>query len=201
MRICAIGDSFVHGTGDPEGLGWIGRLVRPLTRSDPEVTLYNLGIRRNTSADIRRRWLAEAEARLPASIPGGLIFSFGVNDCCPADSSPGPRVEPDAAVANARAILSRARDVAPTLVVGPPPIADAGVNARIAVLDPRLAAVAETGGVPYLSVFDHLVGSDVWMKEVAAWDGAHPGAAGYALLAELVEAWSAWQAWTKRPAT
>lgn len=26
MRICFIGDSFVNGTGDPECLGWAGRI-------------------------------------------------------------------------------------------------------------------------------------------------------------------------------
>jgi acyl-CoA thioesterase-1 len=27
MRICFFGDSFVNGTGDDDGLGWVGRIV------------------------------------------------------------------------------------------------------------------------------------------------------------------------------
>ena len=56
MRILAFGDSFVAGVGDPAHQGWLGRALA----GRPEVTLYNLGVRRDTSADIARRWLAEA---------------------------------------------------------------------------------------------------------------------------------------------
>ena len=51
MRILAFGDSFVAGVGDPDHLGWIGRALR----GRREITLYNLGVRRETSADIAAR--------------------------------------------------------------------------------------------------------------------------------------------------
>ena len=35
-------------------------------------------------------------------------------------------------------------------------------------------------GVPFLAVFDDLIADPAWMAEVAAGDGAHPGASGYA---------------------
>jgi hypothetical protein len=52
MRICFVGDSLVNGTGDPVGLGWVGRACAAARRRGHEVTCYNLGIRRDTSADI-----------------------------------------------------------------------------------------------------------------------------------------------------
>jgi len=56
MRICFVGDSFVNGTGDPEYLGWTG-IICAVTRSwGYDITYYNLGIRRETSADILARW-------------------------------------------------------------------------------------------------------------------------------------------------
>jgi lysophospholipase L1-like esterase len=39
-----------------------------------------LGIRRDTSADIRLRWREEADRRLLAGYDGRLVLSFGVND-------------------------------------------------------------------------------------------------------------------------
>ena len=77
MRICAIGDSFVNGTGDPDCLGWIGRLVSRKKQLHPDLTLYNLGVRRETSGDIRRRWAGEVAARLPER---SLAITLTVDD-------------------------------------------------------------------------------------------------------------------------
>src|SRR5262245_46811519 len=79
MRICFIGDSLVAGTGDPEYLGWAGRISAAARRRGHDVTCYNLGIRGNTSAQILARWRSEAEARFVEGQDCRLIFSFGVN--------------------------------------------------------------------------------------------------------------------------
>lgn len=73
MQICFFGDSFTYGVGDPAGLGWRGRVVRRLIGVRPDVTAYDLGIRRNTSADIlllgiRGTGLAGAGAKAPAGV-------------------------------------------------------------------------------------------------------------------------------------
>jgi acyl-CoA thioesterase I len=195
MRICAFGDSFVNGTGDPEALGWVGRAVQPRKRHDREVTLYNLGIRRDTSADIRRRWRAEAEARRMAGMDFALLFAFGVNDCVLDGESGRTRVAAEASRDNAAAMLGEATALGRVLMVGPPPIADDGVNARVGALDSGFAGVAAAAGVPYLPVFAALRADPTWMAEVARWDGAHPGADGYAALAALVGGWDAWREW------
>ena len=80
LRICFLGDSFVAGTGDPEHLGWAGRLVTRTHQARRPVTAYNLGVRRQTSSQIRDRWLAECSPRLPAGCDARLVVSFGVND-------------------------------------------------------------------------------------------------------------------------
>ena len=74
MRICFIGDSFVQGTGDDACLGWVGRVCAALRQQGRDLTSYNLGIRRDTSADIRQRWQREAQLRLPAEHDGRLVF-------------------------------------------------------------------------------------------------------------------------------
>lgn len=69
LRVCALGDSFVAGFGDPECRGWLGRVA---ARGAP-MTLYNLGIRRQTSPEIRARWKSEmAHTPPPAATHGSL---------------------------------------------------------------------------------------------------------------------------------
>ena len=193
LRVCFLGESYVNGTGDPECLGWAGRVCRAAVRRGHDVTCYNLGIRRETTAELRARWRQEAERRQAAATDCRVVFSFGVNDT--AVERGQVRVPPAASLEHARAMLAEARDHYPVLLVGPPPVADAAHTARIARLSEQLAAVAARLDVPYLEVCAPLRASRTWMREVRAGDGAHPGAAGYAALARLVEAWLAWRTW------
>lgn len=190
MRLCFVGDSFVNGTGDPDALGWVGRVCAAARHRGRDVTGYNLGIRGNTSADIAARWRDEVQRRLSPGGDGRLVFSFGVNDCVRAM----PRAE---SLAFAESILSQAAAGWPVLMVGPPPIADDAANMAIASLSVALDGVCQSLRLPYLPVFSTLFANEVWRREVAAVDGAHPGAAGYRQLADLVEAWPSWLAWAQ----
>jgi lysophospholipase L1-like esterase len=80
LRVCFVGDSFVAGVGDPEHLGWVGRIAARTHRAGQPLTTYNLGIRRNTSDDVIARWRVECAQRLPADCTGMIVASFGVND-------------------------------------------------------------------------------------------------------------------------
>lgn len=192
MRICFIGDSFVNGTGDPDCLGWTGRVCALARHRGVDLTLYNLGIRRDTSCDIAARWRAEALARQPAEAPGLLVFSFGVNDSC--EDLPGiQRVAPPHSLDVARTMLAEAAALHPTLMIGPPPIDDDAVNARTRALSTALGDLCRQLGIPFLETFAALEAVPVWRHEAAAGDGAHPGAGGYAALAGLVDAWPAWR--------
>ena len=193
MRISFIGDSLVAGTGDPEFLGWAGRVCRSARGRGHDVTCYNLGIRGNTSANILARWRAEAEDRTVAGQDCRLVFSFGVNDTKDID---GQRiVEPVQAIAQARLILMDAVAWQPVLMVGPPPIEDETRNARIADISGRLNALCREIHVPYLDTFGAFYTGAVWLNAVRAGDGVHPIAEGYDAWAELIESWPAWRAW------
>ena len=189
-RICFVGDSFVAGVGDPAALGWCGRLSARSAAAGHPITAYNLGVRRETSADIRQRWAAECAARLPAAADSRIVFSFGVNDTTLEDGA--ARVAPDQSLVHAQAILSEARQRYAVCMVGPPPIADDPQNARIQALDARLARLCGALEVPYCTVFEALRADAVWCAEVARGDGAHPQAEGYARLSEIVARWSGW---------
>lgn len=206
LRLCVVGDSFVLGTGDAAFLGWPGRLARWARAHGHDVTLHNLGIRADTSLDIARRWRAECAARLPATHPNALVFSFGVNDAAEDLATVAIRVPHDESVATARAILAEATAWTRTLWVGPPfsddtrpPERPAPGPAyrmsaeRVATLNRAYADLADTLAVPYLDLFTPLSRSPAWRQALAQGDGAHPTDDGYALIADLVDAWEAWQ--------
>jgi lysophospholipase L1-like esterase len=190
LRICFIGDSYVNGTGDPECLGWAGRLGTSARRAGHNLTCYNLGVRRETSADVARRWRAECECRLPATTENHVVFSFGANDVTIENGA--RRVPEQDSLAHLRATLDAAKARYRTLVIGAPAVPDDAHNARLARLSERMAEVATQMGIPYLALFPYTVNDAQWMDEVRANDGAHPRAAGYAKIAALVEAWPAW---------
>jgi lysophospholipase L1-like esterase len=188
MRLCFVGDSIVNGTGDPEYLGWVGRVMQQERTRKPELTAYNLGIRRDRSDQIRSRWRREVECRLPAEYEGRVVFSFGANDAVQAMAA-------EVTLGHAEAILSEAKALWPVLLVGPTPFPDEMVSRRLILLDDAFAHLCARLVVPYVSVFEGLMNPSVWRDEAAAGDGAHPGAAGYRRFADLVLAHPAWQAW------
>ena len=197
MRICFIGDSFITGAGDDDCLGWAGRLGVESRANGHDVTVYNLGIRGDTSADIAARWEHEARARLRPEHDGRLVFSFGVNDCT--HEAGQPRVSEAASLANTRTMLARAKAWRPTLMVGPPCTADAAQDERVQRLSDKMAAACDDVGVPFLPLFATLRGHPVWRRDAERGDGIHPNRDGYSLIYDAVRAWPAWREWAPPP--
>jgi lysophospholipase L1-like esterase len=196
LRICFVGDSFVNGTGDPECLGWTGRVCADANKKGFDITYYNLGIRRNTSTDIANRWLQEVSLRLPKEYDGRVVFSFGLNDTSVENGK--TRVELAKSVENVYAILSKAQQLYPVLMIGPAPFAEQEDHQRrqkTSNLSQKFALVCKELNVPYLDVFPILESSKIWIDEAKSHDGAHPRAGGYAKFAEIVKNWQAWRNW------
>jgi lysophospholipase L1-like esterase len=207
LRICFVGDSITAGTGDDDCLGWPGRLCAAGRGRGHDISPYNLGIRGDTSAMIAPRWRAECEARLPAPHPGALVFAFGINDTA-READGKLRVEHADSVAIARQILSEAKAWKPTLMIGPTPVLRDTLtlmlnpgqprevqDARIVATSKAYAAVCAEIGVPYLDLFTPLSADARFRKSMAAGDGIHPTADGYAVMAQLVGTWPAWRQW------
>lgn len=194
MRICFIGDSFVNGTGDSHYLGWAGRICATACNLGYDITYYNLGVRRETSADIKARWLREVSCRLSAE-DDGIVFSFGVNDTTLENGK--TRIEFSNSTENICNILNTAKQMFPVLMVGPPPTVDVEQNFRIARLSNSFAKVCFELDLPYLDIFTPLQSSNIWMREAVENDGYHPSSAGYAELAQLIQNWISWLSWFK----
>jgi acyl-CoA thioesterase I len=197
LRLCFFGDSFVNGTGDEDCLGWVGRLCAAERRGGRDLTVYNLGVRRDTSGDILARWRGEAEARLPPGSDGRLVFSFGLNDCALDDHGTGSRVAFDTTIANSSTVLGLASAWLPTLMVGPLPITDDPTrNGTLVQMSHALHELCKVLAVPFLSPIPAVdVLHPGWRAEADAADGVHPNRASYAALAEWIHASEVWQSW------
>lgn len=194
MRICFIGDSFVAGVGDAAYLGWTGRVTAGLRGRGLNMTAYNLGVRRDTSADVEARWRDEAERRLRTDEEKRLVFAFGANDCALGDDG-APRIAREESVATAQRILEGAKALASTLMLGPTPIFDVEADLRIAELSGDYAEICSGLGVTYLETFGFLRECMPWREEAAAGDGVHPDRRGYTAFARYVLADPIFRAW------
>ncbi|MEH1902311.1 MAG: GDSL-type esterase/lipase family protein [Nostoc sp.] len=196
VRICFVGDSFVNGAGDPECLGWTGRICANANKKGYDITYYNLGIRRDTSTSIAKRWLQEVSLRLPKEYDGRVIFSFGLNDTTVENGK--TRVDLADSIKNTREILSEAQKLYPVLMVGSAPYAEQENperRQRNTDLSKQYALICNKLNVPYLDVFPILEKSNIWINEAKANDGVHPRASGYTEFAQIVENWDAWLNW------
>jgi lysophospholipase L1-like esterase len=188
MRICFVGDSMTNGTGDHAHLGWVGRVLQDERKRHPELTGYNLGVRRDRSDQIRAHWKSEVERRLPAEYEGRVVFSFGANDAA-------QERDPALTMADAEAMLTEAKARWPIFMIGVVPIPAEDTLRRIRALDRAYVPLCARLGVPFLSVFDGLMATPVWLDEARAGDGAHPGAGGYTRMSELILASPVWRKW------
>lgn len=193
VRICFLGESFVNGTGDPECLGWAGRICVDANRKGYDITYYNLGVRRETSSELASRWHREVTYRLPKEYDGRVVFSFGVNDTTLENGK--TRIELTDSINNAQNILSEAKQLYPVLMVSPAPVADKEQNQRISSLSKQFALACNEINVPYIDIFPILEKSNIWLDEARANDGAHPRTAGYAEFAQIVQNWEPWLNW------
>lgn len=192
-RVLFFGDSFVAGYGDPTGLGWVGRVVAASHVAGRPLTAYNLGVRRDTSADVAARWLAEASARMrDFDASYGVVFGVGVNDTT--EEHGRVRVAPGRAVDQLGRMIDAARAIGlDVFVVGPPPAGEPAQDERVRDLSARFAQLAAGRGVPFVETVTALRAT-AWPREAAENDGTHPAAGGYAALAELVLA-AGWLTW------
>lgn len=202
-RICFFGDSLVNGVRDAEKGGWPMRLGRRLmTDAGRDVTIYNLGIRAETTDGLKARWQFEAGLRQVTDFPFVLVFCFGVNDANHAEDrgeETTMRVSPGQSAANAACIIGEAVKMAPTLWVGPQAVIDGGhssavINDRLEGLNQIYAETATGFDVPYLDLFAKTKADETWQRALKRGDGYHPDSKGYDLLAEMIWEWPAWKA-------
>ncbi len=192
LRACFVGDSFVAGVGDDSGLGWVGRVVAAARSGGHDLTAYNLGVRRDSSAEVLRRADSELAARLGAGDRRAVVFAFGTNDLVRG-------VGLDETAANARALIGASREAGRAVFFVLPPVFTTAEKPAAALrgIAGALAGVCAAEGVPVLDLAAVVPDWSVWWAQAAAGDGAHPNAEGYGLIAEAFNGWAPWRDWLK----
>lgn len=188
VRICVLGDSFVSGYGDPKALGWVGRVVTGTPTGELDLTVYNLGVRGNSSADVLTRWREETSRRWLEGSQSRLVVAVGYNDIGQGLSLARTRLN------LANIVDGAVADGLQPFVVGPPPGLEPALNERLRPVISAQQEVCSRRSVPFVDCFAPLAGHDQWFSDLAAGDGVHPGQAGYGLLAWLVlhTGWGDW---------
>lgn len=187
------GDSITLGVNDAASGGWVARLAGLAAQKGlpvPPDTFYNLGVRKHSSRQILERWEAEYKARALEGTQAHFLFCFGTVDMVA--PSGRPMVAVGESAANAREILSKARDMGKTVLVSPPPVKDEEHCQRLEALCTAYSTICDSVGVPFLDVF-HPLKDAGYVDDLA--DGIHPGAAGNAILASLLAEHRALQDW------
>jgi lysophospholipase L1-like esterase len=205
IRLCFIGDSITTGTGDFTMLGFPGRLCAAAANAGHNITLYNLGVRGDTSEDVYRRWRIETQPRMLPTTNNALVFMLGLNDSMILDTGQS-RVPLARTLAACRALMSEAKAYLPSLFIGPAPIDDTRrvpglpldvhyqfFNAKISEINNHLTSISSEIGVPFLDVFTPLANSDEWSAIMRKGDGVHPPADGYEKLTALISVWASWR--------
>ena len=209
IRIGFVGDSITHGTGDETLLGWPYRVGQAEVSRGHDVTVYNLGIRADTSELVEERWLAECRARLKPGFNCATVFAIGINDSAheKSENRDGRRVNLDRSLRVISEIMTQAREFGPVLWVGLTPVIEdmmpldrlPGViydfrNDAIDVYNRAYKENAAVLDIPYLDLFAALIDDPVWDKSLLESDGLHPNAKGYDLMAALIADWAGWRA-------
>lgn len=185
-RVVVLGDSFVAGMGDPTGAGWVGQMQRRLDAAAVPAELIRRGTGGDTSVDVARRWAHDLSRELgEGGRRGRVVLSFGANDTT--GFAGRTWIAHDRSVQMLDELLADAatRGLA-AFVVGIGAVDDEAQNARSRALEEAFAERCAARGVPFAPVLDALIADGTWIREAAAGDGAHPGAAGYEVLCELI---------------
>jgi len=194
-RVLFLGDSYVAGSHDPAGQGWVGRVAAASWAAGASLIAYNLGVGGETSVQVAARWRTEAEPRLHREADCRVVFSFGANDATIEGGR--PQVEPDRTTQTLGVVVDEALELGlPTFVVGPPPAGESEHDDRIEELSCSFERLCAQRGVPFVPVTAALRASRAWVEEAARGDGWHPGAGGHQALADLVLA-GGWLPWLR----
>ena len=183
-----LGDSLVSASGDPKGMGWIGRVIAKTPSNDPTIDFFALPVPEETSNDLAERWAAELQRRLGSDTENRLVLALSNTDPMAGISISRSRL-------NLATILDEAKksDI-PAFVIGPAPHRNPSLNYDIEHLASGYEDVANRREVPFVDIFRPLVGHEGWNSEISESPQGRPGQVGHGLIAWLVlnRGWYQW---------
>ena len=190
LRVCFLGDSFTLGTGDDDGLGWVGRVHASERGRGIDLTSYNLGIRGQTGTEIAARAAREVGERIAGKGERqAVVIAFGTNDIYFERS-----VEETVSALEAIARWALGQGYA-VFVMGTPHAAEPELDALRAWRNVNLDEACRRLDVPFLDVRERVADWTAWHRGAMEGDGVHPSAEGYGVVAAVFAAWGPWRRW------
>lgn len=188
VRIIVLGDLLISPSGDPRGLGWLGRVLSRSFSDEQTVEVMALPVPSETTAQLGERWLQEVERRLAGADEVRLVIALGNTD-------PASGISISRSRLNLATILdeARKRQIEP-FVIGPVPSRIEDQNPEIEHLAWGFEDVANRRQIPFVDCFKPLVEHEGWRNEMAESSNGIPGQVGHGLIAWLVlnRGWNEW---------
>lgn len=188
IRVVIIGDSLVSASGDPKGMGWLGRVMARTPVTEPLIDVFALPNPGDTSAKLLDRYNSEVQLRFSAGVENRLVLVL-------------PNFDPAAGISISRSRLNVAtilddakRKGIECFVIGPTPHRNPELNGEIEHLSAGFEDVCSRRGVHYVDCFTPLIGHEGWNSEIASDPAGRPGQIGHGLIAWLVlnRGWHEW---------
>ena len=188
LRVIVLGDQLVSASGDPKGMGWVGRVQARTPQVDPTIELITLPFPDDTSLTLNKRWLSEVQPRQNQLGRTQVAIALGHHDIRAGLSTSRSRL-------NLATILDEAIKYGlEPFVIGPVPHKEAALNSDVEQLSWGFEDVCARRNIPYVDCFHPLLGHDGWNNELQNSPSGLPGQIGYGLIAWLVlnRGWNAW---------
>ena len=188
VRIVVLGDALASSSGDPKGMGWLGRVLARTPVNEPQIDVYTLANPGDTTAKLLERYNGEAQMRFGPAGENRLVLVL-------------PNFDPASGISISRSRLNVAtilddatRRGISCFVIGPTPNRNPELNSEIEHLSAGFEDVCARRGVHYVDCFTPLIGHDGWTTEILADKGGRPGQIGHGLIAWLVlnRGWHEW---------
>ena len=205
-KLVVLGDSGVFGWGDAEQGGWCERLRRHWMATPLAPVVYNLGVRGDGLERLALRLPGEVACRgeLRRQQPQGILLAIGLNDSAHIGRPDGRhQLEPDGFLFGLQQLLSQARALAPTFVLGLSPVDGHAMPfadvlwydlASVRRYEAMLEEACREANVPFLPLLEHLVAEPDWLCCLDG-DGLHLNGEGHQRIYERVRQWPALLQW------
>jgi len=188
LRVIVLGDQLVTASGDPKGMGWVGRVQARTPQVDPTIEFITLAYPDDTSLTLSKRWLAEVQPRQNKQGRTQVAIALGHHDIRAGLSTSRSRL-------NLATVLDEAIKYGlEPFVIGPVPHKESALNSDIEQLSWGFEDVCARRNIPYVDCFHPLLGHEGWNNELQNSPSGLPGQVGYGLIAWLVlnRGWNAW---------
>ncbi|MFM7455402.1 MAG: GDSL-type esterase/lipase family protein [Vulcanococcus sp.] len=205
-KLVVLGDSGVHGWGDPDQGGWCERLRRHWMELPGGPVLYNLGVRGDGLERVAARLPAEVGARgeLRRQRPQGILLAVGLNDTARVGRADGRhQLAADGFLFGLSQLLPQARAIAPVMVLGLTPVLEEAMpfadvlwydNTAVRRYEGLLEEACLEADVPFLPLLESLLADPAWLQWLGP-DGLHLNSEGHRQVYERVRHWPALLRW------